>query len=94
MIPRVFRTDILQLSKRDGRVLQAVQHLSYTTECLRTLAISQVDLLYDSQNIDLFNYAHLYSFPGNQNSLLLLCLQFMCIATLYCKSTRYKFART
>ena len=65
MIPPVFRTDVLQLSKRHGRVLPAVQYLSYTTECLRTLAVSQVDLLNDSQNIDCCYYARLYSFPGN-----------------------------
>ncbi|XP_043580631.1 uncharacterized protein LOC122566854 [Bombus pyrosoma] len=64
MIPRVSRTDVLQSSNRDGRVLQAVQYLSYTTEHLRTLAISQVDLLYDSQNIDLCHYARLYNFPA------------------------------
>ena len=80
MIPRVFHTEVLQLSKRDGRVLSAVQYLSYTTECLRTLAISQVDLLKDSQNIDFCYYARLHSFPGNQNSLL-LCFQFMCTAS-------------
>ena len=70
MIPRIFRTDVLQLSKRDGRVLPAVQYLSYTTECRRTLAISQDDLLNDSQNIDFCYYTRLHSFPGNQNSLL------------------------